>query len=194
MAGMTRVYIACSLDGFISGVNDDLLWLNEFQNEVVEDEDFIDPEALQYEQFIADVGVILMGRRTFDVVNAMDCDWPYQDQSVLVASHRALPASHSAVANSSGMLTQQAGSITELHARAREIAGDKDIYLDGGQLIRQGLEAGLVDDLILTMLPVALGAGVSLFSGLETPIQFETVGHYRLSQSMVQLHLRPKQL
>lgn len=82
------------------------------------------------------------------------------------------------------------GDISELVALAREAAGGKDVYLDGGALIRQALDAGLVDDLVVTMVPVVLGKGSPLFAGVEKRQQLEFVGHHRFGR-MLQVRLRP---
>ena len=69
--------------------------------------------------------------------------------------------------------------------------GDKDVYLDGGNLVRQGLDAGLVDELCLTLLPTLLaGEGVRLFGGLnqQTPLTF--VSHHTMGH-MLQVTARP---
>jgi dihydrofolate reductase len=58
------------------------------------------------------------------------------------------------------------GSLPSLVAAARQAAGDRDVYLDGGALVRSALEAGLVDELTCTVVPVALGRGRPLLAGL----------------------------
>lgn len=161
-----RVYIACSLDGFIAGLDDDLSWLSG-------PPDASDAtEAVTFETFMAEVGVLLMGRRTYDVVRAMDVPWPYGDIRVLVATHRALPDGPATVRGVSG-------TMSELVRTARQLAGDRDVYVDGGNLVRQALDAGVVDEVIVTMIPIVLGAGIPLFAGVERRQTFEFVAHHR---------------
>jgi dihydrofolate reductase len=174
-----RVYIASSLDGCIAGPDDDLSWLMPTGPAPDEPTD-----AVTYELFMADVGALLMGRRTYDVVAAMDHPWPYGDTPVLVATSRALEGAPDTV-------RAVAGSIQDVIAAAREAAGDKDVYLDGGNLVRQGLDAGLVDELIVTMIPIALGAGVPLFTGTKNRHHFEFVAHHRYYE-FLQVTLVPK--
>ena len=109
---------------------------------------------------------------------------PYGDRPVLVATHRALDAAAPTV-------RPVAGDVSELVAAAREAAGDRDVYIDGGDLIRQAMDAGLVDELIVTMVPVLLGAGHALFAGVTKRHTLEFVEHHRFGGSMVQLHCRP---
>ena len=150
-----RVYIASSIDGFIAGPDDDLSWLPEEDPEGSDPSANAppDPGALGYEDFISGIGALLMGRRTYDVVQAFDVPWPYGEKPVLVATRRPLdPAPPPTVRGVQG-------SISELIAIAREAAGEGDIYLDGGELIRQAAEANLIDDLTITLAPIALGRG-----------------------------------
>jgi len=151
-----RVYLGCSLDGCIAGPEHDISFLSDF----VPDPDA--PEAgLGFEAFLEQVGALLMGRRTYQV--PLDHDmWHYGDRPVLVASHHDIPD-----APQGGDARRVEGSIEELVAMAKEAAGGRDVYLDGGDLVRQGLDAGLVDELCLTFLPVVLGKGIRLWDGLE---------------------------
>lgn len=174
-----RVYIATSLDGFIAGEGDDLSWLPEAGHGDP------GPGAVTYEQFTADVGAMLMGRRTYDVVRGFDVEWPYEIP-VLVASHRALDS------NAPEGVTRVEGSIDDLVAAAKDAAEGRDVYIDGGALIRQSCEAGLVDELVITLAPVALGSGHSLFGGLGSRFHVEIVNVARFSGGMVQFTLVPR--
>jgi dihydrofolate reductase len=150
-----RVYLGCSLDGCIAGPGHDLSFLEEHTPEEGA------PEGLGFEAFLADIGALLMGRRTYQVPLDHDA-WFYGERPVLVATHHALPP-----APKGGHARAVQGPIAALVAEARAAAAGKDVYLDGGDLVRQGLDAGLVDDLCLTFLPVVLGRGVRLWDGLE---------------------------
>lgn len=147
------VYCAVSLDGFVAGPGDDLSWL-----EGQESSAHRDPETIDFEGFLATIGAMLMGRRTHDVVAGFDVPWPYGPTPVLVATTRPLPEAGDTV-------TACSGTIEDLCQRARQLAGDRDVYLDGGDLITQALQAGCVDELILSVVPVLLGRGVPLYRG-----------------------------
>jgi dihydrofolate reductase len=148
MPGLVRVFIATSLDGFIAGPDHDLSWLPDPRP----GEDF------GYEAFMARTGAILMGRSTYEIAAGFD-PWPYGDTPVLVATRRELdePAAPT--------VEPVSGTPQELVGLAHEAAVGRDIYLDGGDLIRQVLDAGLVDELTITVIPVILGAGFPLFTG-----------------------------
>jgi dihydrofolate reductase len=175
VASRVRVYMACSVDGFIAGPDDDLGFLAEPASERA---DAPEPSgALRFEAFMQQVGALLMGRRTHDVVAKMGV-WPYGDTPVLVATHRDIErAAHS--------VRPVEGSIDSLIERARAVAGDKDVYLDGGDLVRQGLDAGLVDELCITVVPVLLGGGgTRLFDDLKRRTKLELVAHHRLGHML----------
>ncbi len=145
-----RVYLGCSLDGCIAGPEHDLGFLMEHPHEPGSD----DGAGLGFDAFLGDVGALLMGRRTYDVLLAWDA-WHYGDRPVLVATNRELPP-----APGGGKAWAVAGPIESLVAEARDAANGRDVYVDGGDLVRQALDAGLVDELCLTFLPLVLGDGI----------------------------------
>jgi dihydrofolate reductase len=177
-----RVYIATSLDGFIAGPGDDLSWLTGPTAANAGGE--TDPAALTFEGFIADVGALLMGRGTFDVVRGMEW-WGYGDRPVLVATHRELGG------DVRDTVHAVSGSIEALVAQAKQAAGGKDVYIDGGDLIRQAADADLLDDVTITLAPIALGAGHPLFAGLRNRYPLEITGHHTFEGGMVQIRARP---
>ncbi|CAM2007016.1 dihydrofolate reductase family protein [Acanthopleuribacter pedis] len=180
-----RVYLACSLDGFIAGPDHDLSWLPSYADDspaaLARDTGSID-----YETFIADVGAMLMGRRTYDVVRGFGGDWHYGDLPIHVATTRALddapPAAVKAVR----------GSIATLITEAKAAARGKNLYLDGGDLIRQAADADLIDHFIITYAPVALGRGTPLFGLIQNYYHLEITGSYRHDYGMLQVHARPR--
>ncbi len=170
MTGRVRVFIACSLDGFIAGDDDDLSWLPD------------SPEDHGYDAFMAEVGALLIGRGTFDVASGFD-PWPYGDRPVLVATTRPMVVPGPTV-------REVAGAIATLVDQARTAAGGRDVYLDGGNLIRQALDADLIDELIVTFIPVILGAGDPLFAGVAHRRHLQLVSH-RVVSGLMQGTYRP---
>lgn len=152
-----RAFLATSLDGFIAGPNDELDWLQGHGEDGVED---------TFSPFFAEIGSMLMGRRTFDVVSQFD-EWPYGDTSVLVATSRSLSTTQPNV-------EAVHGDIRSIVDHAKMKAGAKDVYLDGGQLFRAALAEGLVNELTLTLVPTLLGDGIPLFGGVKADLHPET--------------------
>lgn len=177
MSGRVRVFIASSLDGFIAGLEDDLSWLPQPSSEPGRD--------FGYGAFMAEVGALLMGRRTFDVVMGFGGEWPYGERPMVVATHRELPAAPACVRAASG-------SIRELVTTALQAANGRDVYIDGGALIRQALDAGLIDEIIVSVIPMILGAGLPLFAGAQQRHALELVEHTAFEGGLVQLRYRPR--
>ncbi len=168
-------FMACSLDGFIAGPDDSLGFLEPQRGQQVED---------TFTPFFAGVGALLIGRRTFDVVNNFDGDWPYGETPVLVLTHRTIESRVSTVQAVSG-------GIESAVAQASEMAGDRDVYIDGGELVRQSLDKGLVDELVITIVPRILGRGRPLFAGVHRRHDLELTGHKGLGAGFVELRYRP---
>jgi dihydrofolate reductase len=182
-----HVYIATSLDGFIAGPGDDLSWLTGPEGPSAGGPPKpTDPGALSYEAFTATVGTILMGRGTYDVVRGFDMPWFYGEMPILVATRRPLDE------GAPPTVRALSGDIREMVAEAKRVAAPKNVYIDGGVLIRQAAEADLIDELTITVAPIALGAGHPLFAGMSKRYPLEVFGHYDFPGGMVQLRARPK--
>lgn len=167
MRGRVRVFIATSLDGFIAGEHDDLSWLPETA------------EDHGYTAFMASVGVLLMGRRTYDVVLGFD-KWLYE-RPVLVATTRPLPEP------APPDVRAVHGTIHELVEQALDAADGRDVYIDGGVLIRQALDAGLIDEMIVTIIPAILGRGIPLFAGASRRVTLQLDDSHAYPSGLVQL-------
>ncbi len=140
-------FLALSLDGFIAGEGGDLAWLEPYNGD--------SQEETGYSALMASADTLLMGRNTYDIVSAFPERF-YGDKPVVVLTHRpAAPREH--VSFGQGALAQVLRDLWQ--------AGSRHLYLDGGDLVRQGLQAGVVDELTLFWVPVTLGGGVSLFAG-----------------------------
>jgi dihydrofolate reductase len=169
------VFIASSLDGFIAGPNDELDWLAGGKGEP---EDTFTP-------FMAHIGAMLMGRRTFDVVRGFGGSWPYGETPVLVATHRPLTSTQPTV-------RAVRGTVAELIDEAKAVAGERDVYVDGGALIRSALDAELIDEMTVTMIPIVLGEGIPLFAGASRQHRLELLGARDIGGGLVQLRYRPR--
>ena len=186
--GKVRVFIASSIDGFIAGPHDDIAWLEAPRPPwaPMASGRWADApgDAATYDDFAADVGAILMGRRTFDVVSSMGGDWPYGETPVLVATGRPLEGAPATVRSASA-------PIANLVDEARALAAGKDVYVDGGSVVRQALDAELIDQAIVTLHPTVLGAGHPLFAGAEQRHHITITDVRRYGDGMVQLTMEP---
>ena len=155
---MVSVFIGTSLDGFIARPNGDL--------------DFLPPgggEPHGYDEFIASVDVIVIGRKTFEKVLTLG-PWPYGDKRVVVLSSRPVDLS----AASGGVVEQMAGPPAQI---VSQLAASRaqHLYVDGGITIQGFLRAGLIQRLIITRVPVVTGDGVPLFGSLARDIRLRHV-------------------
>lgn len=166
-------FLALSLDGFIAGENGALDWLAPYNGD--------SQDETGYSALMASADVLLMGRNTFDAVLSFP-DWIYGDKPLVVLTHR--PAEPRAnVSFRQGELAQV------LEALWQE--GVRHLYLDGGEVVRQGLQAGLVDELTLFWVPVVLGKGTSLFGGEPLPGRLIPVSSTVLASGLVRVNYRP---
>ncbi len=152
------VFIGTSLDGFIARKN------GEF--------DFLPTdggESHGYDDFIASVDTIVIGRKTFEVVLPMK-PWPYGNKRVVVLSSR--PLDFSAVVG--GVVEQLAGSPAEIVSKLAA-TGVQHAYIDGGITIQNFLRAGLIQHLTITRVPVLIGDGIPLFGSLPQDIHLRHI-------------------
>ena len=168
MALRCSVFIATSLDGFISRENGDLDWLDEANRRVPEGED------CGYAAFIASVDCLVMGRNTFEKVLTLG-HWPYDDLRVVVLTSRVFEVPVHLIGKVE-VLDLSPKAITE----RLSTEGVARIYVDGGETIRRFLDAGLIDDITITVVPMLLGKGRPLFQGLgqSVKLSLESVKSY----------------
>ena len=178
MKSINMVFIARSLDGYIADKNGGLDWLNATPNP-----DHLD---MGYENFIKGVDAIVMGRTTFDVVCSFDMEWPYKiPVFVLSNSMKSLPEGFGDKAEIvNGLLSE----ILELIHKK----GYTRLYIDGGATIQNFLKEDLIDELIITTIPILLGGGIPLFGELPREMEFEHMESHLYLDALVQDRYRRK--
>lgn len=140
------LYIAMSLDGYIARNNDDIDWLN-----IVEKEG----EDYGYAEFTSSVDTVILGRKTYDKVVAMGYPNPHPDKDMIIISRASKPTKEN-ISYYSGDLKSL---INELKAKE-----GKNIYCDGGaELVTELLKLDLIDEMIISIIPILLGEGIKLF-------------------------------
>jgi dihydrofolate reductase len=163
------IFVGTSLDGFIARANGDL--------------DFLPPgggEPVGYNEFLASVDTIVIGRKTFETVLGFGGDWPYGTRRVVVLA--GSPLDFSAVP--AGNVEQMSGPPAEIIARLAD-TGSRNLYVDGGITIQRFLEAGLIQRLIITRVPVLIGEGIPLFGRLPHDIRVRHVATTATSGGLV---------
>jgi len=163
MSLVASVFIATSLDGFIARSGGELDWLEAANATVPEGED------CGYHAFMDSVDVLIMGRKTYEHVLSFG-QWPYGDKPVIVLSTRNI-GFPDRLAQTVSCSSESPG---ELHQRLSD-DGVQRIYVDGGHTIHRFLADGLIDDLTITVIPVILGGGISLFGNLEQSVSLRHI-------------------
>lgn len=117
-----------------------------------------------FEEFYGSIDVVVIGRKTFEVVLTFG-EWPYGKKPVVVLSSR--PVDFSSVQR--GVVEQMSGEPAEL-VRQLETRGFKHPYIDGGITIQRFLTAGCIDRMVITRVPVLIGSGIPLFGPLPRDV------------------------
>lgn len=174
----TSIFIACSLDGFIARKDGKLDWLDRANAAASAGEDG------GFGAFMDSVDVLVMGRNTFEQVLDFD-PWPYGKTPVVVMSSKPLsiPAHLQSTVSSSHESPQE---LLERLARA----GIRHVYVDGGLTIQSFLRAYLIDELTVTLVPIVLGEGRSLFGPVEKDLLLDHVTTKNLDGGFVQIKYR----
>jgi dihydrofolate reductase len=164
------VFCGVSVDGFLARTDDTLDFLDTGEQE---------PHG--FKEFLASVDVVVIGRRTFDVVLKLGHLALYGKKRVIVLSGRPLDLS----SVTGGLVEQMSGEPSDIVAQL-ESRGFKHAYIDGGITIQRFLAAGLIDRLVITRVPVLIGGGIPLFGRLQCDIRLHHVGTRSYNGGLVQ--------
>jgi len=174
---MLSLYIATSLDGYIAKPNDDLSFLKLVEKE---------GEDYGYAQFISTIDTIILGRKTYDWVlkeiGASHYDNGERDVYVITRTEKP----------DVGKTRFYTGDLTELIRQLKSKEG-KNIYCDGGaEIINELLKNDLIDEFIISVIPVLVGDGIRLFKDGRPEQQLELVNAKTFDTGLTQLHYRRK--
>ena len=151
------VFIATSLDGFIARPDGEIDWLMDPRYDI-EGEDF------GFYDYIATVDAIIMGRNSFDKVLTFG-SWHYTKPVIVLTSRPLKIPEHL-----SGKAFVSSGTVPEI-LKEMEDKGYRHLYIDGGITIRRFLDAGVINELTITLIPVLIGDGIPLFGALDSDIK-----------------------
>ena len=170
------VYIATSTDGFIATKDGNIDWLMEVPNP--------DNSDYGFAEFMDSIDALVMGRKTYEKVLSFDCDWPYS-KKVFVLSN-SLKSVESSV---DGKVEIIKGKLKEVIAKLNN-AGYKKLYIDGGATIQSFLREDLIDEMIITNVPVILGEGIPLFENNIHELNFKLDSSETFGNGMVKNHYK----
>jgi dihydrofolate reductase len=169
IVSLTQYYTATTLDGFIADPDNSLDWLFTRARE--------DDGPLSYRDFIAEVGALAMGSTTYEWIldhefrgrDPAEWEWPY-DIPCWVFTHRQLPVVPGAA------IEFTSADVATVHEQMVDAAGDRNVWLvGGGDLVGQFADVGLLDEVIVSIAPVTLGAGAPLLPR-RLELQLEELG------------------
>ena len=169
------VYIATTVDGFIADKNGGLDWLRDLPNPHKSDYGF--------NEFMKRIDGIVMGRNTFEQVLSFG-EWPYP-KKVFVLSTTLKEIPHHLI----GHVEIVNGNLSKILYHLRE-KGFANLYIDGGKTIQSFLNEDLIDEMIITRVPILLGDGIPLFAHLDKPIKFKEVQTEILNETLVKSHYK----
>ena len=185
----TQYYCAASLDGYIAEADDSLDWLLGYEGSFEGDAAESSPlgEGGAYERFYEGVGALISGSTTYEFVLdhlAEDGDWPYKGKPYWVLSSRELP-----VPKGRGIDVRiVAIEVADLHQEMIAAAGERNLWIvGGGNVATQFAEQGLLDEVLVTVVPVVLGSGKPLFDRRVPGGPMQLIGTRSFASGMVEL-------
>ena len=168
------VFCGVSVDGFLARPDHGLDFLDTSEQ---------GPHG--FEEFYGSVDVMVIGRKTFEVVLTFG-KWAYGKKQVVVLSSR--PLDFSSIKD--GVVEQMSGEPAEIAAQLQS-RGFHHAYVDGGITIQRFLMAGMIDRMVITRVPVLIGAGIPLFGPLARDIRLHHVATRTYSGGLVQTEYEP---
>jgi dihydrofolate reductase len=164
------LYIATSLEGYIAAPNDDLSFLSLVQKEGLD---------YGYGEFIKTVDTVILGRKTYDWVikNAGSLSYPSQKVYVITKTER----------QNTDKVEFYNGDLTKLIEKLKSEPG-KNIFCDGGaQIVNELLKHSLIDEFVISVVPVLLGDGIKLFQGGFPTQNLELISSQQFETGLIQL-------
>lgn len=169
----TSVFVATSIDGYIARENGGIDWLSSGEG-AGEGEDY------GYRKFIKSVDAMVMGCNTYQQALSFG-SWPYGKKPIFVLSGRGVDIPERIAKTVSVM----SGHPREIY-RTLANRGFKHLYIDGGKTIQGFLKEGLIQQLIITMVPILIGSGIPLFGSLPHDVKLHSVETRQFDDGLIQ--------
>jgi dihydrofolate reductase len=182
----SQYYVAATLDGYIAESDDTLGWLLGYEGSYEGDD--AEPIKGGYERFYEGVGAVVMGSVTYEFIldhmRERGEEWAYAGRPVWVLSSRDLP-----VPDGEGVDVRLAeAKVSELHEEMLAAAGERNLWvMGGGNVASQFADEGLLDELLVTVVPVVLGEGKPLFDRRLPGGPMQLTGTRAFDSGMVEL-------
>jgi dihydrofolate reductase len=185
----TQYYCAATLDGYIADADDGIGWLMGYEGSYEGEGAEPGPmsEGGSYDEFYERVGALVSGSTTYEFLLdhiSGGGEWPYPGKPYWVLSSRELP-----LPEGDGADVRIANAeVAEVHEEMSAAAGDRNLWIvGGGNVASQFADAGLLDEVLLTVVPVVLGAGKPLFDRGLTGEPLKLTGTRAYATGMVEL-------
>lgn len=167
------LYIATSLDGYIAQPNDDLNFLSSVEQE---------GQDYGYAEFIETVDAVIVGRKTYDKVISMGFDFPHADKDTYIITRIPKPTI--------GSVKFYTGDLKSLIDRLKSEKG-KNIFCDGGaEIVNELLKGELIDEFIVSVIPILVGDGTKLFNDGRPEQKLELFSVKSYEKGLTQLHYK----
>jgi dihydrofolate reductase len=178
----TQYYCACTLDGYIAEADDTLDWLLKYEGSF--EGEGVEPIKGSYDRYYEGVGALVMGSTTYEfVLDELD-EWPYKGKPTWVLSTRDLPRPEGEEAD----VRIVNAKVPDLHQEMMTAAGERNLWVvGGGNVASQFADAGLLDELLVTVVPVVLGEGKPLFDRRLPGGPLQLTGRRTFDSGMVEL-------
>jgi dihydrofolate reductase len=176
-----QYYCAASLDGYIAESDDTLNWLTKYEGSFEGD---AEPIKGAYDRFYEGVGALIMGSATYEFVLDHGSGWPYEGKPTWVLTSRDLPVPEGEAVD----VRFADGNVRDLHEELIAAAGDRNLWVvGGGNVASQFADEGLLDEVLVTVVPVVLGEGKPLFDRRLPGGPMQLTGTTTFDSGMVEL-------
>ena len=167
------LYIATSLDGYIAKLNGGIEWLSVVERP---------GEDYGYGEFIKTVDTVILGRKTYDKILSFGNDFPHKDKKCFVITRQDK--------NPQNNIIFYKDNLVDLIRELKSTSG-KNIFCDGGaEIVNSLMKDDLIDDYIISIIPVFLGKGIRLFDDYRKKMDLKLITSKSFVSGLVQFHYR----
>lgn len=167
------LYIAISLDGYIAKPNDDLRFLS-----IVEQEG----QDYGYTDFVKTVDTVILGRKTYDWVMTQVPEFPYADKNTFIITRTKR--------QSIGKINFYSGKLRDLISKLKTEQGENIFIVGGAEIVNELLKENLIDEFIISIIPILVGNGTKLFKDGRPEQILELVSTKQFDKGLTQLHYK----